>query len=82
MRARVRERVSSRGEHDVPADKIQTCYARTLRNLPGAVEAASIAVLLDNDLADTAYRFVALFDNGSLVRRSELAPEWAEAVLH
>lgn len=79
--ARVRERVSSRGEHDVPADKIQARYVRTLRNLPGAVEAASIAVLLDNDLAEAPYRFVALFENGSLVRSSELAPEWAKAVL-
>jgi len=79
--ARVRERVSSRGEHDVSAAKIRACYARTLRNLPGAIEAASIAVLLDNDLADAPYRFVALFENGSLVRSSELAPEWAKAVL-
>jgi predicted ABC-type ATPase len=80
-RARVRERVKSRGGHDVPADKLQARYARTLANLPGAVEAASIAVLLDNDLAEAPYRFVALFENGSLVRSSELAPEWAKAVL-
>ena len=80
-RARVRERVGSRGGHDVPADKIPARYARTLANLPGAVEAASIAVLLDNDLAEAPYRFVALFENGSLVRSSELAPEWAKAVL-
>lgn len=79
--ARVRERVSSRGEHDVSADKIRARYARTLGNLPGAIEAASIAVLFDNDLADTPYRFVALFENGSLVRSSELEPEWAKAVL-
>ena len=79
--ARVRERVSSRGEHDVPVDKIRARYARTLRNLPPATQAASVAVLLDNDLAETPYRFVALFENGSLVRSSELAPEWAKAVL-
>ncbi len=76
--ARVRERVSSRGEHDVPAEKIRARYERTLKNLPGAIEAASVAVLLDNDLADTPYRFVALFENGSLVRSSELAPDWAK----
>jgi len=79
--ARVRERVGSRGGHDVPADKIRARYARTLANLPGAIEAASIAVLLDNDLAEAPYRFVALFENGSRVRSSELAPEWAKAVL-
>jgi predicted ABC-type ATPase len=65
----------------VPADKIQARYARTLANLPGAIEAASMALLLDNDLAEAPYRFVALFDNGSLVRSSDLAPEWAKAVL-
>lgn len=80
-RARVHERVRSRRGHDVPVDKIQSRYARTLANLPGAVEAASIAVLLDNDLADAPYRFVALFESGSLVRSSGFAPEWAKAVL-
>ena len=80
-RARVHERVLSRRGHDVPTDKIQSRYARTLANLPGAVEAASIAVLLDNDLTDAPYRFVALFESGSLVRSSGLAPKWAKAVL-
>jgi predicted ABC-type ATPase len=80
-RARVRERVDSRAGHDVPAEKIAARYARTLANLPGAVEASSVAVPLDNDLADEPYRFVALFENGSLVRSSDLAPEWARASL-
>ena len=80
-RARVRERVVSRQGHDVPTDKIQSRYGRTLANLPGAIAAASIAVLLDNDLADSPYRFVALFESGSLVRSSGLAPDWAKAVL-
>lgn len=76
--ARVRERVRSRGEHDVPAEKIQARYERTLKNLPGAIAASSVAVLLDNDLAATPYRFVALFEHGSLVRSSGLAPDWAK----
>ena len=80
-RARVRERVVSRQGHDVPTDKIQSRYGRTLANLPGAIAAASIAVLLDNDLAHSPYRFVALFESGSLVRSSGLAPDWAKAVL-
>jgi len=80
-RARVRERVSSRGGHDVPAKKLESRYARTLANLPGAIQASSIAVLLDNDLAEAPYRFVALFERGSLVRFSDPAPEWARGVL-
>jgi len=81
-RARVRERVISRGGHDVPADKIQPRYARTLANLPDALDAASIAILLDNDLAESPFRFVALFESGTLVRTCQLTPEWAKAVLH
>jgi predicted ABC-type ATPase len=80
-RARVQERVSSRSGHDVPEDRIRARYARTLANLPGAVEAASVAILLDNDLAEAPFRFVALFERGALVRSSGLAPEWARSVL-
>jgi predicted ABC-type ATPase len=80
-RARVRERVRSRRGHDVPADKIEARYARTLANLPGAIGAASVAILLDNDLAESPFRFVARFVNGSLVRASKLRPRWARAAL-
>jgi predicted ABC-type ATPase len=80
-RARVHERVSARGGHDVPAEKIRTRYRRTLANLPGAIAASSIAVLLDNDLAEAPYRFVALFERGTLVRASGIAAAWAKAVL-
>ncbi len=79
--ARVLERVSSRAGHDVPPDRIQSRYPRTLANLPGAIMAASQAVLLDNDLPDAPYRFVARFENGVLVRASGLVPTWARAVL-
>ena len=79
--ARVQERVSARAGHDVPGDRIQSRYPRTLANLPGAIAAASLAVLLDNDLADAPYRFVALFENGALVRASNLVPTWATRVL-
>ncbi len=79
--ARVRERVSSRAGHDVPTDRIWSRYPRTMANLPGAVAAASVVVLLDNDVPDEPYRFVALFENGVRIRSSELAPVWADAVL-
>jgi predicted ABC-type ATPase len=80
-RARVRERVDSRAGHDVPDGRIEERYPRTLANLPGAVAASSVAVLLDNDSADAPYRFVALFQHGELVRRSRFSPRWAAAVL-
>jgi predicted ABC-type ATPase len=80
-RARVRERVASRAGHDVPDRRIEERYPRTLANLPGAVAAASVAVLLDNDSAEEPYRFVALFRDGALARRSRLSPKWARRVL-
>lgn len=79
--ARVRERVVSRGGHDVPSNRIVSRFPRTLTNLPSAVSAASIALLLDNDLVESPYRFVAQFDEGKLARRSNLAPTWAKALL-
>jgi hypothetical protein len=80
-RARVRERVASRAGHDVPERRIEERYPRTLANLPGAVAAASVAVLLDNDSAEEPYRFVALFRDGALATRSRFSPRWAAGVL-
>jgi len=80
-RARVRERVASRAGHDVPDRHIDERYPRTLANLPGAVAAASVAVLLDNDSVDQPYRFVALFEDGVLVRRSRSTPKWAAGLV-
>jgi predicted ABC-type ATPase len=80
-RARVRERVASRAGHDVPDRRIEERYPRTLANLPGAVAAASVAVLLDNDSVDRPYRFVALFQDSMLVKRSRSTPKWAAGVL-
>ena len=80
-RARVRERVAARAGHDVPDQHVEERYPRTLANLPGAVAAASESVLLDNDSADDPYRFVALFQDGKLVKRSRLSPHWAAGVL-
>jgi predicted ABC-type ATPase len=65
----------------VPEARLEERYPRTLKNLPAAVDASSVALLLDNDRVDAPYRFVALFEQGRLVRRSALAPEWARGVL-
>jgi predicted ABC-type ATPase len=80
-RARVRERVAARAGHDVPDARIDERYPRTLANLAGAIAAASVAVLLDNDSVDRPYRFVAQFQDGALVRRSAFLPAWTARVL-
>lgn len=78
--ARVHERVRFRGGHDVPPDRLKARYPRTLANLERAVSLASVGLLLDNDLAESPYRFVALLENGRVVRRSGLRPAWAKGV--
>lgn len=79
--ARVLERVAGRRGHDVPSDRIVARFPRTLANLPVAVSTASVAVLLDNDLVEFPYRFVAHFEEGKIVQRSELAPAWAKGLV-
>jgi hypothetical protein len=59
----------------------QRLAERALANLPKAMEAASVALLLDNDRIDEPYRFVARFHDGQLVHGAQLAPSWASMVL-
>lgn len=79
-RARVAERVE-RGGHDVPDEKIEARFPRTLENLRRAVELVDFALLLDNSSAVEPFRFVASFELGQLLERSDLVPRWT-APLH
>lgn len=62
---RVAQRVV-RGGHDVPADKLQQRYVRSLRNLAQAIPFVDAALLIDNTDSTTPYRFVARFQRGLL----------------
>ncbi len=46
-----------------------------------ADEERQASTVLRNDLPEAPYRFVARFENGALVRASDLVPAWAQAVL-
>jgi predicted ABC-type ATPase len=73
---RVIQRVES-GGHDVPDEKIQTRFPRTLDNLRKAITFVNEALLFDNSSSDQPFRFVAAFRNGKRQRRKGYLPAWA-----
>jgi predicted ABC-type ATPase len=74
-RARVMERVEA-GGHDVPDEKIEARFERTLANLREAITFVDEALLFDNSSADRPFRFVAAFRRGKRRRRRGYAPGW------
>jgi len=73
--ARVVQRVSE-GGHDVPDDRLQSRFPRTLENLRRAIPVVDDAWLLDNSSLDDPYAFVARYQNGRLVVASGRTPAW------
>jgi predicted ABC-type ATPase len=73
--ARVAQRVE-KGGHDIPDDKLEARYPRTLSNLKSALAFVNHALILDNSSADHPYRFVAEFQRGALIRKVKALPEW------
>lgn len=77
---RVAMRVSQ-GGHDVPSEKLQSRFARTLVNLKAAVrELPNVLVYDNNDLA-TPFRQVAVFEQGRLLAINEPVPAWLESLI-
>ena len=72
---RVAQRVTH-GGHDVPDEKIRSRYQRTLSNLRRAIQILPTVAIFDNSDLRTPYRFLAGYENGSLVERSDPWPEW------
>jgi predicted ABC-type ATPase len=78
--ARVIHRVAN-GGHDVPTEKLEARFPRTLENLRRAVREVPHVLLLDNSDEDRPFRAVATFDHGQLVDAREPVPDWARAVV-
>jgi predicted ABC-type ATPase len=75
-----RERVSmrvSRGGHDVPKDKIESRYSRSLALLGEAIRNSDRAFLFDNS-GTPRHRFIAEYESGSLAAIVEDVPEWVK----
>jgi predicted ABC-type ATPase len=78
---RIDHRVA-RGGHDVPRDRLDGRYERSLANLRAAIPVVSVARLYDNSLDTDPHRLIAVFETG---KRTYLAPgplpDWVRAVL-
>ena len=75
-RGRVLQRVRDDGGHDVPDDRIETRFPRTLENLRRALPRVDIALVLDNSSPASPYAFVAFWLDGHPVRVVGDAPAW------
>jgi predicted ABC-type ATPase len=75
-RGRVMQRVRDEGGHDVPDDRIESRFPRTLENLRRALPRVDVALVLDNSSPTEPYAFVALWRDGHAVRRIDSPPEW------
>jgi predicted ABC-type ATPase len=77
---RVAMRVS-KGGHDVPSNKIQERYGRTLDNLKLAIAQLGDVRVFDNNDLDYPYRLVAKCAYGRVVQIGEAIPEWLRGLL-
>lgn len=77
---RVAMRVSQ-GGHDVPDEKLQARFPRTLANLARAIPRLPHVLVYDNSDFSAPYRHVAAFDHGRLVLLREPAPTWLRPLL-
>lgn len=76
------ERVASRvkaGGHNVPADKIQQCYPRTLENLKLGIEQLPDVWIYDNSSYENPYHLLAQYkDNKQVYQSTRSTPDWAQ----
>ncbi len=77
---RVAMRVSQ-GGHDVPDEKLQERFPRTLDNLGKALREVPSVLVFDNDDLATPFRLVAEFEEGCLLTSNEPIPRWLRALL-
>jgi predicted ABC-type ATPase len=75
--ARVQYRVSE-GGHNVPPDKIESRYYRTLELLPEAIRFSNRAYFFDN--SDKAWYFAEITDGVSIELKSKEFPNWFQPI--
>ncbi len=73
--ARVKHR-AEHGGHDIPDEKVRTCFPRTLANLRAAIPIVDEAFVLDNSSYDKPYRVVAVYQGGRLVSQHSPLLRW------
>lgn len=68
-----KQRVAMRvlqGGHDVPDEKLEARFARTIANLERAIESLPLAVIFENSDLASPYRLEQVFLDGSTAKRS------------
>jgi predicted ABC-type ATPase len=81
---RSEERVAmrvSQGGHDVPTDKLNARFPRTMTNLRQAIQELPCVLLFDNDDLRTPYRLTAVFQNGKQTFLAKPVPAWLQPKL-
>lgn len=72
---RVAMRVTQ-GGHDVPTEKLESRYPRTMANLTTALLEIPYVWIFDNDDLRAAYWLVAVYEHGQLVALHKPVPRW------
>jgi predicted ABC-type ATPase len=81
---RSEERVAmrvSQGGHDVPTDKLNARFPRTMTNLKQAIQELPCVLIFDNDDLQTPYHLAAVFQNGRPTLLAKSVPAWLQPVL-
>jgi len=71
----------SQGGHEVPSEKLQSRFSRTVENLRRAIQKLPHVLVYDNEDMSTPFRLVAAFDQGRLLTSTEPLPEWIEPLV-
>ena len=71
----------SQGGHDVPTDKLDARYPRTLANLRSALRELPHIWVFDNDDLSYPFRLVTVYENGQPVRLHKPIPKWLATVM-
>lgn len=77
------ERVSIRvaqGGHDVPREKLEARFGRTMKNLERAVEMLPFVLVYDNSVFGKPHRPIAEIHSGRLVQRAAMLPSWFQPI--
>lgn len=77
---RVAMRVSQ-GGHNVPSEKLESRFPRTMSNLATAIRELPHVLIFDNGDLRTPFRQVAVFEYGKLAFSNAPFPEWLESLL-
>ena len=77
---RVAMRVSQ-GGHDVPSEKLEARFPRTIANLKAAIRELPHVLVYDNNDLTAPFRQVAVFEQGRPLAVNEPVPAWLESLI-